>query len=153
LGPSVIAVIAALVAGYIALRQWQTAHYRLRLDMYDKRFVVYEAVKSLASTIGLHGQVTIDDLGEFYHGVRGAEFLFDGDTRDFVEKIGIMAFKARMMRASLDKQPDHPREAKLSDEEEDILDFIRNQSEHLEPLFRRYLDLSKAGLLSKLGLF
>jgi hypothetical protein len=34
------------------------------------------------------------DLDVFYEGIRGAEFLFDGKTRDFVMKIGDMAWKA-----------------------------------------------------------
>jgi hypothetical protein len=147
LGPAIVAIIAALIAGYIALRQWWTAHDRLRLDMYDKRFAVYEATKTLINAAAVQGQAMQDDLNHFYDGIRGAEFLFDGDTRDFVMKIGDMAMRARMIRARLDRQPDHPQADKLIDQEEDILDFLRERDAHLEKLFGRYLDLSKVGLL------
>jgi hypothetical protein len=57
LGPTVVAVIAALFALYIGLRQWKTAHDRLAFDLYEKRFAVYEAVKNLINTAG-GGSVT-----------------------------------------------------------------------------------------------
>jgi hypothetical protein len=144
--PSLVAVIAAIIAGYIAWRQWKTAHYRLRLDMYDRRFAVYEATKNLISTATLHGQITPDDLGDFYGGIHGAEFLFDGDTRNFVMKIGDMAFRARMARVSLERHPDHPRGDQLIDQEEEILRFLRDEDKQLEKLFCRYLNLSNVAL-------
>jgi hypothetical protein len=149
LGPTAVAIIAAFIAGYIALRQWWTAHDRLRFDLFEKRFAVYQATQTLINGVTLHGQISMEDMGEFYHGIRGAEFLFDGTTRDFLTKIGEMAFKARMKRHQLEKQPDHPNSHKLIDEEEDILEFLRDQNPKLEKDFRRFLDLSKVGLLRK----
>jgi hypothetical protein len=35
LAPAIVAVIAALIAGYIAWRQYETARYRLCLDYLD----------------------------------------------------------------------------------------------------------------------
>jgi hypothetical protein len=146
LGPSVVAVIAAGIAGYIAWRQYRTAHYRLTFDLYEKRFAVYEAVKNLinAST----GGVIQKDLDEFYEGIRGAEFLFDGEARNFVMKIGDMALRAKIARARRQRSDHHPQTDKLIDEEENILNFLSVQTEAIEDIFRPYLDLSKAGLKS-----
>jgi hypothetical protein len=58
---------------------------------------------------------------------RGAEFLFDGETRKFVRKIGDMGFKARMARFRREQSEHHPHTDKLIDEEEDIVDFLREQ--------------------------
>jgi hypothetical protein len=146
LGPTVVAVIAACFALYIGLRQWKTAHYRLTFDLYEKRFAVYEAVKNLinAST----GGVIQKDLDEFYEGIRGAEFLFDGETRKFVMKIGDMAWRAETARARRQRSDHRPQTDKLIDEEENILNFLSVQAEAIEDIFRPYLDLSKAGLKS-----
>jgi hypothetical protein len=38
LGPTFVAVVAAGIAGYIAWRQWRTAHDKLTFDLYEKRF-------------------------------------------------------------------------------------------------------------------
>ncbi|MBI3702803.1 MAG: hypothetical protein HY244_02875 [Rhizobiales bacterium] len=39
--PAFIVLVAALIASFIAWRQWQTAHYRLLLDMLDRWFAIY----------------------------------------------------------------------------------------------------------------
>jgi hypothetical protein len=144
LGPSFIALVAALFAGYIAYRQWRTGHYRFRLDMFEKRYGVYDAIRSLIGTGELHRQITSEDLGKFYHSIRGAEFLFDGATRNFITKIGDLAFRARMARAALSKE--HPRADRLIVEEKDVLAFLRDQDAALEKTFNRYIDLSILGI-------
>lgn len=144
LGLTVVAVIVALIVLYIGLMQRRTAHYRLSLDLYEKRFAVYEAIKTIIITAHLHGGVTQGDLDAFYEGIRGAEFLFDGRTKDFVTNIRQMAWKASNARARRQRSETD----KLIDEEQDILDFLSEQAGALENMFRPYLDLSKAGLKS-----
>jgi hypothetical protein len=146
LAPTVVAIVAAFIASVIALRQWRTAHDRLSFDIFQKRFAVYEATKTLINRAAIHGQFTPDDLGEFYNAIRGAEFLFDGETRTLLMSIGDKAFTARMRRAQINRQPNHPSLDTLIDEEENILDFLRDQDRNLEGHFSRYLDLSKVGL-------
>ena len=156
----VVAFIAALIALYIGLMQWRTAHYRLSFDLYEKRYKVYEAIKDLINKANANEEVIAEDLKAFYDGIRGAEFLFDGETRNFILKIGQMAWSAQMARAQLERhqerqlerpnQPfvDHPRADKLFEKEEEMLDFLATQGQMLEEKFRPYLDLSKAGLKS-----
>ena len=64
LGPIFIAIIAAFIASYIALRQWWTAHDRLRFDLFEKSFAVYEATRTLINGVNLQGQISIEDMGE-----------------------------------------------------------------------------------------
>jgi hypothetical protein len=142
LAPTVVAVIAALIAGYIALMQWRTAHYRLSFDMYEKRFAVYRAAKNFLTTAIIQGQVTGDDYRALYNGISGAEFLFKQKTSTYLMNIRDKAWKAQFIRAQ------HTKTDKLIDEEEDILKFLSDQNEMLEDKFKPYLDLSKAGLKS-----
>jgi hypothetical protein len=117
--------------------------------LFEKRAAVYEATKDLINTIQAHGQISAEDLVEFYGGIRGAEgaeFLFDGDTRNFIMNIGEMGFRARMARLASERQLHIPTADKLIDEEEDILQFLQEQAPNLEKMFGRYLDLSKVGL-------
>jgi len=146
LGPTVVAVVAALFALYIGLRQWRTAHYRLSLDMFEKRFAVYKAVKDFVFKASW-GSPTRGDFQAFAVGVRGAEFFFDGKTRDLIIKIGDMVFRAHITREQLDQHPDHPQAQNLIKEEEEISKYLLElQGKALEDMFRRYLDLSKVGL-------
>ena len=46
-GPSFVAVIAAVIAGLIAFRQWQTARTRIKLDLFNERFEVFEVIDGI----------------------------------------------------------------------------------------------------------
>jgi hypothetical protein len=141
---ALVSFIAVLAALYIGLMQWRTAHYRLSLDMFDKRFKVYEGVKNITTTVIKHGIVIQKDLDELYENTRGAEFLFDGETRDFITNIRFKALTASDARARRQRSDND----KPNDEEENSLSFIQEQDSRLDDLFKPYLDLSKAGLKS-----
>jgi hypothetical protein len=104
-------------------------------------------VKNFVNT-EMQGGATQDDLNSFYNGVRGAEFLFDGETRDFIKKIGALAWRAINAHARYQRNPNHPQADRLIDEAEELGKFLAEQDQPLEEMFRPYLDLSKAGLRS-----
>ena len=137
LGPTIVAVVVGWIAGYVAWRQWRTAHDRLSFDLYEKRFEVYRATHNLLTTALIHRQVNGDDYRAFFNGIRHAEFLFKEKTTAYLTNIRDKAWKAQLQ---------YPKTDKLIDEEEDILKFLSDQNETLEAVFRPYLDLSKAGL-------
>jgi hypothetical protein len=79
--------------------------------------------------------------------IRGADFLFDGQTRDFIMKIRDMLIRSHVIEARLNRSPDDPEFEGLSrDAEEIIVQFLFEQEPQLEDMFSRYLDLSKIGL-------
>ena len=148
LAPTIVAIIAALIASYIAWRQWRTAHYRLALDMFEKRFAVYEATKDfLGTSINLH-QTTPQNFIVFRNGIRGVEFLFDKQTRSYLMELYSMAWRAQNLRTKIPQQPNDPDLGTFIKDEEEILKFFLEQDKMLEDMFRPYLDLSKVGLTS-----
>jgi hypothetical protein len=146
LGPSFVAVIAALIAGYIAWRQWQTANHRLRLDMYERRYAIYEATKLLIEKVAMQGQITRQDVGEFYGSIRGAEFLFDGETKSYFMTIADLCWRAHLVRRRQERTKDDDALDRMIDEEMNILELVEKEGPNLEKKFSKYLDLSKVGL-------
>jgi hypothetical protein len=143
LAPTVVAVIAAGIAGYIAWRQWRTANYRLSFDLHEKRFRVYEAVKVFTDYAIVQERVTRKDIDALYNGIHGAEFLFGGETRKLVNNIAQLAAPAYIARTNPASQTD-----KLLPEEQKLVDYLSGLDKTVEDIFRPYLDLSKAGLQS-----
>lgn len=43
IGTPIVALFAALIAGWIAYRQWVTARNKLKLDFFDRRMAIYTA--------------------------------------------------------------------------------------------------------------
>jgi hypothetical protein len=146
LGPTLVAVAVGVFAGYIGWRQWQTGNYRLRLDMFDRRYAMYEATKFLLGTIAVNGAVTSKDFTDFREKIRGAEFIFDGETRQFFQGILDQSWRAYMARSRQGHVKEGATLDKLLDEEEECLRLVSAQGKNLEKLFSKYLDLSKIGL-------
>ena len=85
LGPTIVAVVAACIAGLIALRQWKTAHDKIRLDLFDKRFHIYTAFFSAAHAALVKSPDRLKIYAEFVALKGQSQFLFGRDAADFIE--------------------------------------------------------------------
>jgi hypothetical protein len=47
IGPTVVAIVIGAIAAGIAYRQWQTAHQKLMVDMFDRRIEFFNATLDL----------------------------------------------------------------------------------------------------------
>lgn len=67
----------ALLGALIAMNQWLTARRKLKLDLYEKRSVVYEVVRSTIGQIIATGKTNQDIERDFLVGISGAKWLFN----------------------------------------------------------------------------
>jgi len=73
---SIFAPVLAALGLLIAHRQWRTAQNKLKLDLFEKRLRVYEAVdKFIMSQLRKHGDKTQVEQ-EFLEALRSARWLF-----------------------------------------------------------------------------
>jgi hypothetical protein len=79
--PLVTAFIAAVVA-FIAFLQWQTAREKVLLDLFDKRFAVYD---ELRTAVARRYEPTAPSA--FAGAASRARFLFDPKVQTFLEQI------------------------------------------------------------------
>jgi hypothetical protein len=146
LGPSFVAIIAAAIAGYIALRQWRTANHRLRVDMYDRRYAVYEATKALIDKVAVNGQLLIEDIQEYHQKARGSEFFFDGETKAYLKEISERCWRCYQAQRRQSRASNDEILGQLIDEEFELIEFIVAEGPKLEGKFEKFLDLSRVGL-------
>ena len=83
---ALLAPAIALVAVGIAFAQWWTARNKLRLEMFDRRWAVYMAVRDMLAIISLRGITTQEDEIIFSEGVRGTRWLLNERIGDYVEE-------------------------------------------------------------------
>src|SRR5215207_7415955 len=79
LGPLIAAL--ALVVPYF---QWQTAHQKVALDLFDGRFQAFEETMSVMRRIRGHARATLDDLAQVQETRGRARFLFGSDVGLFL---------------------------------------------------------------------
>jgi hypothetical protein len=83
---TVVAALSAVgVTGYFARRQWRTAKDTLLLDLFDKRFAVYQELRSPIEKY-MGGTTGINELTEFTKAASRAQFLFGPQIDSFLEK-------------------------------------------------------------------
>ena len=82
-----IAVFIALQQRRIAQQQARTAERKLRLDTFDKRYVVFEALLVFISTV--LGKVNVDpqDLYKYSQAAKGAYFLFGNEVQSYLDEV------------------------------------------------------------------
>lgn len=78
--------VVALLGIWIARSQWKTARMKLKLDLFDKRMVVYEAVRHAIGQIMVHGKTSAEVESAYLIGVTGAKWLFDKEMDKYLNE-------------------------------------------------------------------
>lgn len=83
---SIATLFLSIAVVVIAWQQWRVADNKLRLDLFDRRYKVYDATrKFLDMTIG--EEYTDSRLVEFNIGTSDAEFLFEAEVVKYIHEI------------------------------------------------------------------
>jgi len=126
----IIAAIRSALVLAVGFLQWRTAHQKAVLDLFDKRFKIYETVKNCVDLVGTNPE----DFGnerqkEFLKAKNKAYFFFGNEVNDYIERL----------RKDLLTVYDTTRfEATMADREEAI-SRISKFAEHGQPLFAKYM--------------
>lgn len=70
-------VIIGGFATYIAHRQWRTNKDKLKLDLYDRRYAIYDAAIKFVWALSGNAMMDAKSTHEFHIATRQAPFLFD----------------------------------------------------------------------------
>jgi hypothetical protein len=84
---SIATLFLSLAVVVIAALQWRVADNKLRLDLFDRRYKVYDAAKTFLIAIGRDATFTTAQLFEFNAGTSDAEFLFESDVVEYLGQI------------------------------------------------------------------
>jgi hypothetical protein len=75
------------VTVYIAWQQAEIARNKLRLDLFDRRWVVFEAVMKLASIVLEKADIRYEQIRDFSIATKGVQFLFDQKLYDYCSEL------------------------------------------------------------------
>lgn len=136
---SVVTFIIGLVAASIAFLQWKLSRQRFKLDLFDKRYAVFQAVRKFLSVIFQDASFKDKDLFEFYAGTSDAAFLFNDDIPKYIDQIKEIALSMRTTSLKYDLLPVGEQRNKLVEEESKQLEWLIDQLTKSEEIFESYL--------------
>jgi len=131
-----IALVIGAIAAIIAYRQYQVAHAKLKLDLFEMRFAIFSRTWEILSETATQGtRVRNYGLGNpFSNFIPEAAFLFGKDVEEYLS----MAVKQWTELWGIEAEPNVPRHAERRAELERW--FFQEASTGAKKLFGRYLN-------------
>jgi len=80
-------LVLGVSVAIVAWLQWWVALNKLRLDLFDRRYKVYDATRKFLAGILRDSKFTNSELFEFYAGTSDAEFLFGAEVVEHLAQI------------------------------------------------------------------
>jgi hypothetical protein len=135
---AIISALIALIAGVIALQQFLLGKEKFRLDLFEKRYAVFQAVDLFLYKAITTRDLTNEDFLEFNQNTQTISFIFDEEITSLVNTIRSKARDVRFIKNDLDKMPQgDARHAKFKEYEVFQMELY-DASLIIEPKFERY---------------
>jgi hypothetical protein len=131
----------ACFGAYISYKQWQLGRYKLKHDLFEKRWLIYAAAHD-AIAVFLNG--TEEDKLNQYKNLKvkivGANFLFPADICNYINEIANRMYELKVMehkiRAGVESREDAIQAHKVE------YQWLEDQPRVLAEKLKRYLDLT-----------
>jgi hypothetical protein len=142
-------LFVGILVAYMARKQWKTNremaitnHNKLKLDLFDRRFRIYEAVKNLLDQITNDFNPKREVLDAFLHAIDEADFLFNQEIPAYLNDVRVYGSKLRLEWQELEQKRRirEDMDVKLRDEHGEIIKAVMKAREDLKNVFMPYLD-------------
>lgn len=138
--------VLAVFAAWIAFQQYKTSKDKLRLDLFEKRYALYNSLFESwwAVTMNTENKIEYTDNVKVR---RESHFLFDKNTRqfiyDFMWKLGeysrLNSRLTMLNKRFSERQIDNPERSEVTDKIEVMRPKMMDMIEDLGEIFRPYL--------------
>jgi hypothetical protein len=132
----------AILGAYIAWQQWRTNRNKLKLDLFDKRFQVFENIKKFIASILTSGRVEDGTEFQFLRDTKSVRFLFQDDATilNLIDEIYKKAIKLHTLERTERGSSGQTLENNLNKQNE-IKEWYQNQLHTIDEIFKKYLIL------------
>jgi hypothetical protein len=138
-----VPVIAAVGAG-IALQQMHLARVKLRHDLYDRRFAVFQAARKLLAEVLTQGRASDDQIRSYVVGTADAGFLLNQDIATYLEELRKRASTLGIIAGALTPLPVGEERAAFVAQDEQAFSWLMEQLPgRLTEKFKPFLTLEK----------
>jgi hypothetical protein len=136
--------VIAVVAVYIARQQWKTNAHKLKLDLYDRRFKVFEAAREILGLMYTSG-VRDAQLLNVLTKTADTEFLFGREVKEYLEEIYRHVQTLISANSQMSASWETPVEvrSRIAEAETTEVRWATGEVNRIADRFKKYLNLSK----------
>lgn len=132
----------AVLGSLIAYWQWRLAQNKLKLDLFDRRFSVYEAARTLLASIMTSGKAKDEEVFKFIFATREAKWLLNASVAEYLDKqLYHKALDLQTLASELEGVGVGDERTKNVRAQADIKKWFMAQYEVLDEKFAPYLQL------------
>ena len=104
----------ALAVAWISFQQWRTARSKLNLDLFEKRYVVYQDVQASLVLVAAHGgSKGTGAFKKMFEAWRESQFLFGAEVASRLDELLAVIMKIETAEAEMETiSEDHQRQVK-----------------------------------------
>lgn len=118
--------------------------YKLKLDLYNKRFRIFEETKKVLHKIVQEAHIEIIELRDFRFSTNESKFLFDNEIFQFLEELKTKAINLNHTERNLKDLNNYPvysqqREEKIRESME-LTSWFNFEYDNIESKFEKYLN-------------
>ena len=131
--------VIALFGSLIAFMQWKLARNKLKLDLFDKRYVVYKACTQFISAISTTGESSNEEQAKFLRDTSDAKWLFNLEVAKYLNEIlWKTAIDIETLSAEISSAKD-PKRGNMIRERADKKIFLNKQYARINELFEPFM--------------
>lgn len=140
-----VTAVTAVIACWIAVKQYQAKKLDLKLARYDKRFKVYQALKDFIADVIADPKISPNAVRQFDIATNEASFLFEEDVCEYLALVrqqshamGSLCLQIEPLLADRERNPERTR---LVEEKSKLANWFFDQFADSKKKFERYLSV------------
>lgn len=139
--------LIAIIALYIAYQQYFINRRKLNLDLYLKRFQVFDETKRFLLRCSKNDIKDYSEVQSFHFSVNESKFLFGDEIIEFLNTIQNKAIDLDSLSKEVESlsisSVGSPEQARKSEEKKKLLTWFSKEYENIESRFIKYMDFKK----------
>jgi hypothetical protein len=137
--------VIAVVTTYIAVQQYRTSRLKFKLELFEKRYAVYQGVKNFILSAVREANLSNDDFFKLNEETQDAFFLFDERVDKYIDELRSKGSRLRSLNERLSDQslPIGEERSKLAEEDAELNTWFGNQLLESKQVFKKHLRVSQ----------
>jgi hypothetical protein len=137
--------VIALITTYIAVQQYRTNKLKVRLDLFEKRYAIYQGVKDFIRSAVREGNVSDEAFCKLDDETQDAFFLFNERVEEYVDELRSNGARLHYLRDQLNDQTIEIGEERnrLSAESAELSIWFGRQYLQSKQVFKKGLSVSE----------
>ncbi len=135
--------LIAILAVYIAYQQYYINKQKLKLDLYEKRYRIFDETKKILLKINQEAKIDTIELRDFMFSTNDRIFLFEPEINQFIMDIKEKAIALNSSEANLRAQFSSDERAEQAAKNSMLTKWFSFEYENIEKRFLKYLDFKE----------